>query len=443
MYAQIIQFIVNSLFPWLIFSSCIYACTSYLTKDNNSSPSIWWAALIISFLPFLPLSFSAIKVNIPNLQYLNSSLESAQIVKQAGITHASLNNIDLISVLFIVGYLSFTSVKLVRLMIAWQQLAKISKSSKVLKDGLGYRIVVSCLNNSPFVFGVSKPQIVLPNYFLSLGKKQRNILIQHEFTHILNKDHVAVLLWKVTSSLLWINPFIKRMEWQFVRAMEHRCDRQTVNRFNINRHDYAKTLLQSLRNSAHLNEPLVAQFNSGALGADDYKIRLTNIMSLGEKKRFNLIVPFSLAMFSFISLHVFLKEMTVAQKLIWQQPLKSYEISSSFRSVDKIRAYKPHQGIDYVAKSGSTVFSAADGIVVVADNKTLNSNYGNTVLIQHKNGYQTLYSHLDSIEVTAGNWIKAGQNIGIIGSTGKATGVHLHFEVIKDNQRISPTLIFN
>lgn len=91
-----------------------------------------------------------------------------------------------------------------------------------------------------------------------------------------------------------------------------------------------------------------------------------------------------------------------------------------------------------MAQQGSLVRSAADGIVVVADNSTLSPNYGNTVLIQHKGGYQTLYSHLDSIEVEAGSWVGAGESVGVIGDTGRTTGVHLHFEIIKDKQRINP-----
>lgn len=87
------------------------------------------------------------------------------------------------------------------------------------------------------------------------------------------------------------------------------------------------------------------------------------------------------------------------------------------------------------------MLSAADGVIVISGNKTLHSNYGNTVLIQHKSGYQTLYAHLESSDAKVGSWVKAGQVIGIIGDTGKTTGVHLHFEVIKDNQRVDPSLV--
>lgn len=440
----VIQFIVNSIFPWLIFSGFVYACSSYITKYDNTSPSIWWFALLASFLPFIPLSLDSMSIVVPDLEYINSSLESAQIVKQASITHASLKKIDLIATALIVGYFCITCLKLIKLLAVWQKLKSLSKVSESINDlsNSKAKVVISSLNHSPFVIGIAVPYIVLPKYFSLLKKDQQSILIQHELTHIANKDHITILLWRVLSTLLWINPFVKKMEWQFIRAMEHKCDRLTIRRFNIKKHDYAKALLQSLKRSVQFDNNIpVAQFNSGFLCADDYKTRLTNIASPANKSQFTLTLKFSLMMFVVFSLHTFLKDPAMTGKLTWQHPLDSHTISSTFRNISKVRDYKPHRGVDYVAERGSSVLSAADGIIVISDNNTFHSNYGNTVLIQHKSGYQTLYSHLESSDAKVGSWVKAGQVIGVIGDTGKATGVHLHFEVIKDNQRVDPSLV--
>lgn len=440
----IIQFIVNSIFPWLIFSGFAYACSSYITKYDNTSPSIWWSALLASFLPFIPLSLGTINIPIADLDYINSSLESVQIVKQASITHASLQKVDLIATALIVGYFGFTCLKLIKLLAVWQKLKSLSRASELINElsTSKVKVVISSLNHSPFVIGIAAPYIVLPNYFSSLKKDQQNILIQHELTHITNKDHITILLWRVLSTLLWINPFVKKMEWQFIRAMEHKCDRLTICRFNFNKHDYAKALLQSLKKSVQFdNNNPVAQFNSGALCVDDYKARLTHIAYPTNKSRLTLTLKFFLMLLVIFSLHIFLKDSAMTGNLTWQHPLDNHTISSTFRSISKVRDYKPHRGVDYVGERGSPVLSAADGIIVISDNKTLHSNYGNTVLIQHKNGYQTLYAHLESSDAKVGSWVKAGQVIGVIGDTGKATGVHLHFEVIKDNQRVDPSLV--
>ena len=86
-------------------------------------------------------------------------------------------------------------------------------------------------------------------------------------------------------------------------------------------------------------------------------------------------------------------------------------------------------GIDFGAARGTPIRAAADGTVIIARSSGWNGGYGKYVVITHSNGTQTLYSHLASVIVSAGQSVGAGQNIGYIGSTGLSTGVHLHFEV--------------
>ena len=85
-----------------------------------------------------------------------------------------------------------------------------------------------------------------------------------------------------------------------------------------------------------------------------------------------------------------------------------------------------HHGVDLYLRSGDTVVSAFDGIVRYADfNK---GGYGNCVIVRHVNGLETLYGHLSKIEVDPNQFVKAGQLIGLAGSTGRSDGPHLHFE---------------
>ena len=81
--------------------------------------------------------------------------------------------------------------------------------------------------------------------------------------------------------------------------------------------------------------------------------------------------------------------------------------------------------------------------IVAADNGVVTSTgwhgtYGNRVVITHNNGYETLYAHLSSIDVSVGQTVPQGTKIGVMGSTGRSTGVHLHFEVIKNGSNINP-----
>jgi LysM repeat protein len=86
--------------------------------------------------------------------------------------------------------------------------------------------------------------------------------------------------------------------------------------------------------------------------------------------------------------------------------------------------------VDIGAPKGTSIFAAAEGIVIVAKfNGAWNGGYGNYVVVQHANGTQTLYAHMSSVLVSAGDSVSQGQTIGKVGATGEATGPHLHFEV--------------
>lgn len=89
-----------------------------------------------------------------------------------------------------------------------------------------------------------------------------------------------------------------------------------------------------------------------------------------------------------------------------------------------------HAGIDLVAYRGAPVSAVGDGKVVDA---RLSSSYGNMVTIQHPNGVFTRYAHMDALNVSTGQDVKKGQQIGIQGNTGNSTGSHLHFEVRRGN----------
>ena len=94
-----------------------------------------------------------------------------------------------------------------------------------------------------------------------------------------------------------------------------------------------------------------------------------------------------------------------------------------------------HGGIDFRGKVGTEVVTTADGVVEKAKRA---KGYGKYVVIKHKKGYKTLYAHLSKIEVKKGQRVVAGEKIGEIGSTGRSSGPHLHYEVIRHGRRINP-----
>ena len=96
-----------------------------------------------------------------------------------------------------------------------------------------------------------------------------------------------------------------------------------------------------------------------------------------------------------------------------------------------------HPGVDIANRAGPDVLAADSGTVVVAGWPD-NYGYGNRVVIDHGNGFRTLYGHLAKIYVVVGQTVARGNAIGKMGSTGRSTGIHLHFEVIKNGSHINP-----
>lgn len=96
---------------------------------------------------------------------------------------------------------------------------------------------------------------------------------------------------------------------------------------------------------------------------------------------------------------------------------------------------KFHGGIDLAARYGTQVPAAAEGTVVTADEQ---GSYGLTVVIRHPNGFESRYAHLSSLDVKTGDAVAQGQQVGRVGSTGRSTGPHLHFEVTQAGRRVDP-----
>lgn len=101
-------------------------------------------------------------------------------------------------------------------------------------------------------------------------------------------------------------------------------------------------------------------------------------------------------------------------------------------------ALRYHRGVDVKAAYGQGVPAAATGVVVEAGER---GAYGLTVVVEHENGVRTRYAHLSAMTVGPGDRVLQGQEIGRVGQTGRATGPHLHFEVIRHGQRIDPSTV--
>ena len=130
----------------------------------------------------------------------------------------------------------------------------------------------------------------------------------------------------------------------------------------------------------------------------------------------------------------------VGGEFTWPCPASRY-ISSSFgnRLHPTLNVWKFHTGIDIGCSAGKNIVAAASGKVIMSQ---WYGGYGNCVMIDHGGGIVTLYGHASKLLVSKGQVVKQGQVIALVGSTGRSTGPHLHFEVRKNGQYIDPMSYF-
>ena len=120
-----------------------------------------------------------------------------------------------------------------------------------------------------------------------------------------------------------------------------------------------------------------------------------------------------------------------------RMPLEGAELTSGFgmRNHPVLGGRRQHQGIDLAAPTGTPVYATADGVVGRAD---FYASYGLYISINHGAAMETRYAHLSRLAVGAGDTVKKGDLIGYVGSTGRSTGPHLHYEVRVDGLAVNP-----
>ena len=129
-------------------------------------------------------------------------------------------------------------------------------------------------------------------------------------------------------------------------------------------------------------------------------------------------------------------------KSLMKTPINGARLSSSYgmRKHPILGYNKMHKGVDFAAPTGTPIFAAGNGIVEYVGR---NGGYGKYIRIRHDGTYKTAYAHLNSYKKGIGNGVrvKQGDIIGYVGSTGRSTGPHLHYEIIVNGQQINPTTL--
>lgn len=125
------------------------------------------------------------------------------------------------------------------------------------------------------------------------------------------------------------------------------------------------------------------------------------------------------------------------KKTLMKTPINGARLSSGYgmRRHPVLGYGKMHKGIDFAAPTGTPIYASGDGVVQRAGRF---SSYGNYVRIRHRSDLDTAYAHMSKVKVKAGQRVKQGDVIGYVGTTGRSTGAHLHYEVLLSNKQVNP-----
>ncbi len=182
------------------------------------------------------------------------------------------------------------------------------------------------------------------------------------------------------------------------------------------------------------SDPLVVEMQDEMRpsGSDDF-VAVASYFSIWDSQN---IDPYGINVKDFddvVDLELFNKE----QGRYWSVPSNAPKLTSKFGP----RWGRMHAGVDIDLETGDPVYAAFDGIVRVSGYD--GGGYGNFLVVRHYNGIETLYGHLSRKSYESGMYVKAGDELGKGGNTGRSTGSHLHFETRYEGNPLNPTYVFN
>lgn len=306
---------------------------------------------------------------------------------------------------------------------------------------------------SPFALRWPRPTIVLPQaLFTRLDDAQLRLVLRHEAAHLARRDPHCALLLRLGGLLLWFNPWLRSLARRVQLAAELACDAAALGapappgaEKNMRR-AYAEAYLQTLRMSMAPALPCPAiAFSPQDQGS--HRMRIGHIVHgdpHARKRPLRSLALGALALLCGGGLVAVQAATAAPAAIAFNGPIIDGRISSPYGVVRASVGPKRHNGIDLSAARGTPVRAPAAATVQVAtEHYAPQPNYGSVIILDHGDGWQTVYAHLDALDVRAGEQVEAGQQIGRLGSTGKATGPHVHVEVHQHGKRVDPATVIS
>lgn len=288
-------------------------------------------------------------------------------------------------------------------------------------------------------------------------------IINHELSHLKHMHSIDRMFMELMLIVFWMNPFLYFYRKALEEVHEFQADADATK--SIDQREYFGLVLQ--QSSACSYSPLMSPFSYKLIKK---RIKMANYKSHPFKKSL-LIVPVAIGLIIFLAssivvrkplavneqtvdthLHSFTPSAQIESKLLsegeeeklFALPLKESDLIRTasgygMRVHPILKEKRMHNGVDYVGPVDANVLSIGDGVV-----RKVNlyfeegKGYGRFVIIDHDNGYSSLYAQLSAYKVKEGQKVKQGDVIGLLGTSGLSTGPHLHLEIKKDGQFIDP-----
>lgn len=302
--------------------------------------------------------------------------------------------------------------------------------------------------DSPFVLGMLAPKIYLP---AGLDGEERDYILRHEQSHIRHLDHITKPLAFLALCIHWFNPLVWAAFLLAGRDMEMSCDEAVVKELGPQiRADYSASLLRFATGRPTLaGTPLT--FGEGEPGR-----RIRNLARWKKPTAATLALSGTMCLLLGCALVTESAQVDPAPEQSHQEiidgltgaevdflwPLPGYtEYSAPFgERINPITGKEiRHCGVDVPAPKGTPVLSMKGGTVTRSGYE---QNHGNFVEVAHPDGSSACYCHLSAIRVEKGQAVVRGSTLGLVGSTGRATGSHLHLEIRVDGDFVDPCTLY-
>lgn len=315
-------------------------------------------------------------------------------------------------------------------------------------------LIQTQVSESPALFGLFRPRLLLPdNLDKRINSKELKFVLLHELAHFKRKDIAVYWLTGLLQIIHWFNPIIWYGFYKMRQDCEIACDALVLSHIDQDEYTgYGQTIIHLVANIKRSYQPIATV---GIVGSKHELKRRIKMITLFKKNAYRLSIISIIA--ALLIGGVFLTN-SRANALVSASPGVT-DIEGSLDSIEGKQGLWPlpnhtkitsaygkkihpitkkqamHSGIDIVSPKGEKIIAVAGGTVTYSGTS---EDYGKMVIIDHGNKIVSMYGHCSELLVEKDTIVKAGDEIAEVGSTGKSTGPHLHFEVRKDGEAVNP-----